>query len=142
MNKSNRLLKNERILERGAHDHEKQDNSNQRTNWSFQHHLEEEIHSMTQKSFTSISCIPLKSRFSVIVARRVYKKIGDKILKQKNIQNYNNAGKIYVPIYEKILQTFLSIIDFITLLFVKELNYDNDENHNILNKEINLDERI
>ena len=66
-----------------------------------------------QKSFTSISCIPLKSRFSVIVARRVYKKIGDKILKQKNIQNYNNAGKIYVPIYGKILQTFLSIIDFI-----------------------------
>ena len=51
-------------------------------------------------------------------------------------------GKIYVPIYEKILQTFLSIIDFIKLLFVKELNYDNDENHNILNKEINLDERI
>ena len=36
--------------------------------------------------FTSISCIPLKSRFSVIVARRVFKKIGDKILKQKNIQ--------------------------------------------------------
>ena len=94
------------------------------------------------KSFGSISCIPLGSRFSVIVARRVYKKIGDKILKQKNIQNYNNAGKIYVPIYEKILQTFLSIIDFIKLLFVKELNYDNDENHNILNKEINLDERI
>ena len=78
----------------------------------------------------------------MIVARRVYKKIGDKILKQKNIQNYNNAGKIYVPIYEKILQTFLSIIDFIKLLFVKELNYDNDENHNILKKEINLDERI
>ena len=60
----------------------------------------------------------------------------------KNIQNYNNAGKIYVPVYEKILQTFLSIIDFIKLLFVKELNYDNDANHNILNKEINLDERI
>ena len=95
-----------------------------------------------QKSFNSISSIPLRSRFSVIVARRVYKKIGDKILKQKNIQNYNNAGKIYVPIYEKILQTFLSIIDFIKLLFVKELNYDNDENNNILNKEINLDERI
>ena len=29
-----------------------------------------------QKSFKSISCIPLRSRFSVIVARRVYKKIG------------------------------------------------------------------
>ena len=37
-----------------------------------------------QKSFSSISSIPLRSRFSVIVARRVYKKIGEYILKQKN----------------------------------------------------------
>ena len=58
------------------------------------------------KSFNSISSIPLRSRFSVIVARRVYRKIGDYILKQKNIENYNNAGKIYVPVYEKIIQTF------------------------------------
>ncbi len=36
-----------------------------------------------QKSFNSISCIPLRSRFSVIVARRVYKRIGDNILKKK-----------------------------------------------------------
>ena len=36
------------------------------------------------KSFHSISSIPLRSRFSVIVARRVYRKIGDYILKQKN----------------------------------------------------------
>ena len=43
------------------------------------------------KSFGSISSIPLGSRFSVIVARRVYKKIGDYIIKQKNIKNYNNA---------------------------------------------------
>ena len=34
------------------------------------------------KSFDSISSIPLGSRFSVIVARRVYKKIGDYIIKQ------------------------------------------------------------
>ena len=38
------------------------------------------------KSFDSISSIPLGSRFSVIVARRVYKKIGDYIIKQKNIK--------------------------------------------------------
>ena len=36
-----------------------------------------------EKSFKSISSIPLRSRFSVIVARRVYKKIGDYILKKK-----------------------------------------------------------
>ena len=95
-----------------------------------------------EKSFKSISNIPLKSRFSVIVARRVYKKIGDYILKQKNIENYNKAGKIYVPIFEKIIQTFLSIIDFIKLLFIKNLDYDNQVNHNILEQEINLNERI
>ena len=95
-----------------------------------------------QKSFSSISSIPLRSRFSVIVARRVYKKIGDYILKQNNSENYNKAGKIYVPIFEKIIQTFLSIIDFVKLLFVKELIYDNHINHNILEKEVNLNERI
>ena len=42
-----------------------------------------------EKSFASISSIPVKSRFSVIVARRVYRKIGDYILKQNNIDNYN-----------------------------------------------------
>ena len=95
-----------------------------------------------QKSFSSISSIPLRSRFSVIVARRVYKKIGDYILKQNNSENYNKAGKIYVPIFEKIIQTFLSIIDFVKLLFVKQLIYDNHSNRNILEKEVNLNERI
>ena len=95
-----------------------------------------------EKSFYSISCIPLRSRFSVIVARRVYRKIGGNILKKKNIENYNNAGKIYVPVFEKIIQTFLAFFDFIELLFVKKLNYDNDINHNILKEEVNINERI
>ena len=95
-----------------------------------------------EKSFNSLSDIPLKSRFSVIVARRVYRKIGDYILKQNNIDNYNKAGKIYVPVFEKVIQTFLAIIDFIKLLFIKNLNYDNQLNHNILEQEINLNERI
>ncbi len=95
-----------------------------------------------ENSFYSISNIPIRSRFSVIVARRIYRKIGDYILKQKNINNYNKAGKIYVPIFEKIIQTFLSIFDFIKLLFIKNLNYDNQTNYNILSQEINLNERI
>ena len=94
------------------------------------------------KSFFSISSIPIKSRFSVIVARRVYKKIGDYILKQKNIENYNKAGKIYVPMSGKILETILSTIDFVRLLFIKNVSYNNSKNHSILNKEINLNERI
>ena len=95
-----------------------------------------------QKSFNSISGIPLRSRFSVIVARRVYKKIGHFILKQKNTDNYNKAGKIYVPIFGKIIETFLSIFDFIKLLFVKKLNYDKHVNHNVLWEKININERI
>ena len=95
-----------------------------------------------ENSFSSIRNIPFRSRFSVIVARRVYRKIGDYILKQKNIDNYNKAGKIYVPIFEKIIQTILSIFDFIKLLFIKNLNHDNQASHNILDQEINLNERI
>ena len=95
-----------------------------------------------QNSFNSIRAIPLRSRFSVIVARRVYKKIGDSILKQKNTENYNKAGKIYVSVFGKIIETFLSIYDFIKLLFVKEINYDNHINYSILEEKINLNERI
>ena len=95
-----------------------------------------------ENSFNSISKISFRSRFSVIVARRVYRKIGDYILKQKNIDNYNKAGKIYIPVFEKIIQTFLSVFDFVKLLFIKNLNYDNQVNHNILEQEINFNERI
>ncbi len=95
-----------------------------------------------QKSFNSMSNIPIRSRFSVIVARRIYRAIGFYILKQKNIENYNKAGKIYVPLYRKILETFLAIFDFIKLLFIKKINYVYDENHNFLEREINLNERL
>ncbi len=95
-----------------------------------------------KKSFNSIRSIPIRSRFSVIVARRIYKKIGDYILKQKNMDNYKRAGKIYVPLVSKVMQTFLSAFDFIKLLFVKELNYDIHINHNILNEVVNINERI
>ena len=107
--------------------------------------IKETIHSAEifyKKSFLAISSIPIGSRFSVIVARRVYKKIGYYILKQKNIENYNKAGKIYVPISGKILETILSIVDFLRLLFTKNINYDNEENHSILSQEININERI
>jgi len=93
------------------------------------------------KSFQAIKSIPLRSRFAVIVARRVYRKIGHYILKQKNIDSYNNAGKIHVPISGKIIETFLSVVDFFKLLFIKNNNYINS-NQKILDKEINLDERI
>ena len=95
-----------------------------------------------QKSFSAIKSIPLRSRFSVIVARRVYKKIGNYILKQGNLENYSSAGKIYVPKTEKVIETILSIGDLFKLLFIKNINFSNEENHSIIKEEINLDERI
>ncbi len=95
-----------------------------------------------QKSFPSIKAIPLSSRFSVIVARRVYRKIGDYILKQKNIENYSKVGKIYVPVFGKIVETILSIVDFLKLLFPKDKNYSDNHAYEIIKEKINLDERI
>ena len=92
-------------------------------------------------SFKAIKSIPIRSRFSVIVARRIYRKIGHHIIKRENIENYNKSGKIFVPTYGKIIESFLSIIDFFTLLFPQNKKYNN-ENHELLSKEINLNERI
>ena len=76
-------------------------------------------------SFKAIKSIPIKSRFSVIVARRVYRRIGHHIIKRGSIENYNKSGKIFVPTYGKIIESFLSIIDFFKLLFPQNKKYNN-----------------
>ncbi len=93
-------------------------------------------------SFYSIKDIPISFRFSILVARRVYRKIGHKILKKKNFENYQNSGKIYVSNTEKILETFLSIFDLIKLSFSFKKDNQIQHDHNLINEEINLDERI
>ena len=95
-----------------------------------------------ESSFSSIKSIPLKFRFSIIVARRIYRKIGHNILKQKNIENYNNAGKIYVSNLSKILETFLSLLDLIKLFFVNSKKTTRTQKQLFNCEEINLDERI
>ena len=95
-----------------------------------------------ENSFYSIKDIPISFRFSILVARRVYRKIGHKILNKKNLNNYENSGKIYVSNSEKILETFLSIIDLIKLSFVYKKDEQIKHDHNLINEEINLDERI
>ena len=95
-----------------------------------------------ENSFYSIKDIPLSFRFSILVARRVYRKIGHKIQSKKNLVNYQNSGKIYVSTIEKILETFLSIFDFIKLSFIYKKDFEIQHNHNLINEEINLDERI
>ena len=77
-----------------------------------------------------------------MVARRIYRKIGHKILKKKNIQNYNNSGKIYVTNIGKIIQTFLSLYDLLRLLLIKDKDHLRYKEHQIINEEINLNERF
>ncbi len=93
-------------------------------------------------SFKSIKEIPLSCRLSILVARRVYREIGNKILKKKNIKNYKDSGKIYVSNIEKISQTILASFDLITLVFVRSNNHLRKNEHDIINQEINLNERI
>jgi phytoene synthase len=95
-----------------------------------------------ENSFYSIKDMPINFRFSILVARRVYRKIGQKILKQKNIENYQNSGKIFVTNIEKILETFLSIFDLIKLSFSYKKDDQIQHEHSLINEEINLDERI
>ena len=95
-----------------------------------------------ESSFSSIKEIPFSFRFSILVARRLYKQIGKNILKKENIENYNDSGKIYVTSIGKIIQTFLSIYDLIKLSLVKPDEHLRNKEHQMINEEINLYERI
>ena len=95
-----------------------------------------------ESSFSSIKNIPFKYRFAIIVARRVYRQIGRKIIRKKTIENYEKSGKIYVNIFGKIYQTILSLFDLI-LLFLKDIeSHQRTKEHQIIREEISLDERI
>ena len=98
--------------------------------------------SFYESSFKSIKEIPLSSRFGILVARRVYREIGNKILNKKNMDNYKNSGKIYVSNFGKINQTLLSIFDLIKLVFTKQGEHLRKDEHSIINEQINLNERI
>ena len=95
-----------------------------------------------ESSFSSIQKIPFRYKFSIIVARRIYRQIGRKILQKKNMENYEKSGKIYVNNFEKIYQTIVSIFDLI-LIYLKELEpHQRAKEHAIICQEVDLDERI
>ena len=95
-----------------------------------------------ESSFASMKEIPFRFRFAILVARRIYRKIGAKILQKENIYNYNRSGKIYVANLGKLYQTFLSILDLIKLIFINEKNHLRNKEHLLINEEIDLNERI
>jgi phytoene synthase len=95
-----------------------------------------------ESSFYSINEIPIRFRFSILVARRVYRKIGYKILNKKNLENYKASGKIFVSNLEKIIETFFAIFDLIKLLLVNKNDNHIEHDHFLISEELNLNERI
>ena len=98
--------------------------------------------SFYNSSFAGIKDIPISCRFSIIVARRVYRQIGKKILEKKDIDSYRKAGKIYVSNFGKIAQTIFSFLDFIMLFFVKKTKHEKENEYNLINEDVSLNERI
>ena len=93
-------------------------------------------------SFSSIQKIPFRYKFSIIVARRIYRQIGRKILQKGNMENYEKSGKIYVNNFEKIYQTIISLFDLI-LIYLREIEpHQRNKEHAIISQEVDLDERI
>ena len=98
--------------------------------------------SFYDSSFEGIKDIPISCRFSIIVARRVYRQIGRKILKKKNIVSYRGAGKIYISNFGKIIQTIFSLFDLIVLFFIEPKKHKKENEYNLINEDISLNERI
>ena len=95
-----------------------------------------------ESSFSSIQKIPFRYKFSIIVARRIYRQIGRKILQKDSMENYEKSGKIYVNNFEKIYHTIISIFDLI-LVYLKEIEpHQRAKEHIIISQEVDLDERI
>jgi phytoene synthase len=93
-------------------------------------------------SFYSINEIPINFRLSILVARRVYRKIGYKILYKKNLENYKASGKIFVSNLEKTIETFFAIFDLVKLLLINKNDDHIQHDHYLINEELNLNERI
>ncbi len=98
--------------------------------------------SFYDSSFVGIKDIPLNCRFSIVVARRVYRQIGKKILQKKDIDSYRRAGRIYVSSFGKIIQTIFSLLDLIMLFFIKPRKHEKENEYNLINEDISLNERI
>ena len=98
--------------------------------------------SFYESSFVGIKDIPISCRFSIVVARRVYRQIGKKILQKKDVDSYRKAGKIYVSNFGKIIQTIFSLFDLVILFFIKPRKYEKQSEYNLINEDIGLNERI
>ena len=58
------------------------------------------------------------------------------------MKNYEKSGKIYVNNFGKTYQTILSLFDLMFLYLKDVESHQRKKEHEIINEEINLDERI
>ena len=58
------------------------------------------------------------------------------------MENYRNSGKIYISNIGKLIQTALSLFDFLKLLFTNIEKHQREKEHFLIKEEINLNERF
>ena len=93
-------------------------------------------------AFFSIRAIPLRMRFAIVVARRVYRRIGYKVLRCGNFETYEKSGRIYVSNFEKIFETILSLFDLLKLSLAKRSANTTAQYHRLINEDIDYNARF
>ena len=93
-------------------------------------------------AFFSIRAIPLRMRFAIVVARRVYRRIGYKVLRCGNFETYEKSGRIYVRNFEKIFETILSLFDLLKLSHAKRSANTTAQYHRLINEDIDYNARF
>ncbi len=93
-------------------------------------------------SFYSIKAIPFRMRFAIVVARRIYRKIGYKVISCGNFDNYKLSGRIYVSSREKFLETVISFFDLLKLSFLEKKCDSTVRYHRLINEDIDYNARF
>ena len=93
-------------------------------------------------AFFSIRAIPLRMRFAIVVARRVYRRIGYNVLRCGNFETYENSGRIYVRNFEKIFETIFSLFDLLKLFLAKRSANTTAQYHRLINEDIDYNARF
>ena len=93
-------------------------------------------------AFFSIRAIPFRMRFAILVARRVYRRIGYKVLRCGDFETYEKSGRIYVHNFEKLYETIISLLDLLKLSLAKRSADITVQYHHLINEDIDYNERF
>ena len=93
-------------------------------------------------AFYSIRAIPFRMRFAILVARRVYRRIGYKVLRCGDFETYEKSGRIYVHNFEKLYETIISLLDLLKLSLAKRSVDITVQYHHLINEDIDYNERF